>query len=262
MRIILLLLIIFFSKTIYAQDSIVNFLDGKNNVTTAENARNIRIIVKRDSIWEMTIYKRGGFPVRKGFYKTKDLKVPQGQFQNFSKSGIVTAVTNYNKNGLKDGVAVFWFKDGAISHKGIYKNGKKEGVWNYYHHNGKLASRVYAKNNDILKYQVWDENGKSLNDTIICKKPTFKGGNKKFIALIKRDLVSKISYDVKGKIYVDFIIDFDGSINEITISEKVPKKFEQQIISFFRNLPYWNPRIHMNRKVQTEYNIPLKFASK
>lgn len=257
-KIILFIFLKFFIQG-YTQDSIVNFLDSKNNKATAENFSYVQYIVKKDSLWELNLLDRGGRLLQVGMFKSSDLKVPQGQVHNYARNGTLINLVNHDKYGNKHGVYASWFLDGNIKTKGNYVDDNKEGVWHYYHNNGEEANKVYYFNDNITNFYIKDELGNTLKDSLINKKGGFKGGQKKLHKYIQKELMSKLTFELNGKMDVHFVVNTNGKIKDIYFDEKIPEELEQKIIDFFLKSPEWEPSVHMNRKVETPYTLPFTF---
>ena len=247
---------------IHAQDSIVNYLDNKGKTIKKEQATEIETIVKKDSLWLVTKYFRNGKIKKIGYFNTKDKKKPVGEFVTYHKNGQVSSLVSYNEYSKKDGLNQSWFANGELSHKGIYLNDKKEGLWRYYHYNNVEACRIFHENDSILKSVIFDEHGKQLDvDLIEKRKPEYKGGIKNFYSKIK--VMNKaIDYKLKGIIYIDFVLDVYGNIEEVAINEKLPNNLNEQIVSFFEAIEGWKPAVHMNRKIPYNFSIPINFKSR
>jgi hypothetical protein len=244
----------------YSQDSIVNYLDRNGKITSREKAIKIETIVKKtDSIWEYSKYRDNGILNSRSYFRTKEKKIKIGQSVFYSRNGKMTSLEFYDLNGLKNGKNQIWFDNGNKSSFGRYIKNKKEGVWRYYHFNGNIASKLYYKNDKLLKSVIFDETGQEIDVELIEKRdPKFKGGIKTFYKKVRR-LPSRIKYKVAGKIFVTFIIDIDGKIKKVRVSNKLPLKVEKKIITFFEEIQGWSPRIHMNRELPMLFTIPLNF---
>lgn len=260
MKKILLILIVFTYTTIaYTQDSIVNYLDRKGDIVEKNNAVEIETIVKKDTLWKVTKYYRNGKIKKQGHFKTKDKKMPVGEFVTFNMKGKTSSILFYDLFGKKKGPRKAWFDNGKINSTGMYLDNMKEGVWKYYHYNGNKACIQYFKNDSILKTILYNENGDVITgDYIIKRKPTFKGGLKRFKSELKK-ITNNVNYKIKGKIYVNFIIDTNGKITNVVIGDTIPEMLNKQIVSFFEEIEGWQPAIHMNRKLPFNYSIPLNF---
>jgi antitoxin component YwqK of YwqJK toxin-antitoxin module len=59
---------------------------------------------------------------------------------------------NYSDN-LKDGMCVYYFRNGAIAMKGDYRQGKKIGIWEIYQKEGSISQKGSFR--DGLQTGVW-----------------------------------------------------------------------------------------------------------
>lgn len=245
-----------------SQDSIVNYLNYKGKIVEKEYAIQIETLVKKDTLWQVTRYFGNGKVKRFGHFKNKDKKQPIGEFISYHRNGKVSSLLFYNNQAYKNGPCQTWFSNGELNTNGIYLSDKKEGAWKYYHYNGIEASRVYYKNDSILKAIVFDDEGKKLNHNLIIeRKAKFKGGQEKFASEFK-GLTKDIGYKIKGRIYVNFVIGIHGEIRDVLINEEIPEGLNQQIVSFFEAIEGWEPAIQMNRKVPVNFSIPIKFGNR
>ncbi|TYP96769.1 MORN repeat protein [Tenacibaculum adriaticum] len=264
MKKVLLLFAIFFSLKSFSQkDSIVNFLDKNGSITkNKQEAHSFEIITKKaGSLWFVRSYNRNGKIFRQGHYKNKNLKKPLGQFITYFKNGKPSHIEHYDLKGHKKGKTEGWFHNGNKNYEGIYDGNKKEGVWKYYHFTGGLASRVYYKNDSVLKViEIDDRGGQKKYREAQNKKAQFKGGKKKFAEKIKK-LSKSINYTVKGKVHVSFFVGIDGKISDVEIDEKLPEMLHNQIVNYFKSIKGWSPAENFHRKHPVYYSIPLNFRS-
>ncbi|MCD8413000.1 toxin-antitoxin system YwqK family antitoxin [Tenacibaculum finnmarkense] len=264
-KIALIVILMFFSRNLFAQkDSIVNFFDKKGIITkNKEKARSFQIITKKeDSLWLVRNFRKSGTLYNYSYSISKENKVKRGKSVFFNKYGKKTGELFYDQKGNKQGKSQRWFDNDSLNITGFYLAGKREGIWKAYHYNGKLAARVVFKNDSVLKTTYYNNNN---NTEVVANKealkhikPIFKGGNKKYIKNLKR-LTKKITFKVKGKIIVNYIIDVNGTIKDVTIDEKMPEKLKKEIIVFFENLKGWEPAVYLNRKIPYNFSQPLNF---
>jgi len=258
-KILFIIAVLTLTIKVYSQDSIVNYLDNKGVIVKKNNAIEIETIVKKDTLWKVTKYFRNSKLKNQGHYKTKDKKIPVGEFITFNKKGKVSSIIFYDLYGKKKGPYKAWFDNRNINVTGIYLNDMKEGIWKYYHYNGKEACRQYIKNDSIVKTVLHNENGDIVNgDFIKERKPEFRGGIKKFNSKLKK-LTDDIDFEVEGKINVNFVLNIDGKIEDVEIDDNIPDVLNKQIVTYFEKIEGWQPAIHMNRKYPVNYSIPLNF---
>jgi len=254
-----LILALLLTTNLFSQDSIVNYLDSKGKIVNKEYATQIETLVKKDTLWQRTKYFRNGKIKNFGHYKNIDKKQHIGEFITYYRNGQVSSLLFYNYQGKKNGRYQNWFDSGKLSYSGTYLNDKKESIWSYYHYNGIEASRLYYKNDSILKTIIFDDKGKELNVGLIEEiKAKFKGGNKKFNSKLK-NLTKGIDFKLKGKIHINFVVGIDGEIKDVVISEELPEELNKKIISYFEDIKGWEPAIHMNRRIPVNFTIPIMF---
>jgi len=247
----------FFAMKGYTQDSLVNYLDRKGEISKKEQARYIETIVRKDSLWLVRRYFANGKIFRLGKFKHKAKKQPIGEFLEYYSNGHLKKKFFYNDKSLKSNWIKNWFYTGKLSHSGNYRNGKREGIWKFYHSNGNMASKLYYKNEHIVKSVIYDEQGAEIKVSLIrFKKATFIGGLKEFKKKIQI-LVNSLGFKIKGKIHVNFIINGSGEISNIAIEEQIAEKYKKEIISYFQKIKGWSPAIHMNRKYFVNHHITL-----
>ena len=82
----------------FAQDSIVNYLDHKENIVKKNNAFSVETIVKKDSVWQHTSYYNGGKIKKTGFFKSKKRIEQIGISYSFSLKGDLIEVKSFDSN--------------------------------------------------------------------------------------------------------------------------------------------------------------------
>ena len=89
----------------------------------------------------------------------------------------------FEKNNLKNGAYINYFKNGLTNQKGTYKSGKKEGLWTYFYYTkdskiSKKEKEVHYKN-DLKNglYTEWHQNGQKK------KQITYQDDNQEGIGL-------------------------------------------------------------------------------
>ena len=243
-----------------AQDSIVNYLDSKEKKTKKSKAFFVETLVKKNDLWIQTLYHRNRKIKKKGQYLTFNKSLPIGNFYEFFRSGDLKKVNTYNDASQLDGYTKAWFSENKLNYTGNYENGSKAGIWKYYHVNGKIACKQYFQNSKIIKTVVFDEEGiKIKKDLIESKKPEFEGGGiDNFFKHIRR-IHENIDFQINGLIYINFDVNAEGKINNVSIDDDIPIKLKRKLILYFESIEGWSPAIHMNRKIPYYFALPLNF---
>ena len=126
----------------------------------------------------------------------------------------------------------------------------------------------------------------STSETKVQKNPEFKGGLEALVKYLNKNLkypdLAK-RYGVEGKVVMEFIVDTDGTLKEITakdciierfnttkfsqVTEAEQKALKEQFALLFakegarviRKMPKWTPGNINGIPVRVKYNLPITF---
>lgn len=94
--------------------------------------------------------------------------------------------------------------------------------------------------------------------------PSFKGGG---IDKFRGWVQSRTTYPqeaiikkIKGKVYLTFIVEKDGSVSNVTIVKGVDPLLDQEAIKAISESPKWTPGLQRGVPVRVRYSIPLNFS--
>ena len=95
--------------------------------------------------------------------------------------------------------------------------------------------------------------------------PTYPGGMDKFYAYIGENLkypeeAKKI--DLEGKVYLSFIVEKDGSINDVKVDRKLGYGTDEESVRVIKLSKRWNPGLIDGKPVRVKYNLPIHFKVK
>ncbi len=97
---------------------------------------------------------------------------------------------------------------------------------------------------------------------IIEQKPEFPGGNETIHKWISEHLVfPKIAKEnnIDGTVYVEFVIDIDGSVTDIKIIRGVDPSLENEAYRVVSMMPKWKPGKQNGKPVKVIFRLPIKF---
>lgn len=99
--------------------------------------------------------------------------------------------------------------------------------------------------------------------TAVEVQPEFPGGE----AAFGRFLAQNIRYpdvdrknNVQGKVFVQFVVDRDGSLSDIRILRAPSKTIADETIRVFQLCPNWIPGIQNSKPVRVQYTVPVNFS--
>ncbi len=97
-----------------------------------------------------------------------------------------------------------------------------------------------------------------LYDTVAIEvKPEFPGGIGEFYKYFAKNYRTPNVKKLNGKVYVSFIIEKDGSINEIKVLRDIGYGTGEEAIRVLKLSPNWKPGEQNGRKVRCSYNLPI-----
>ena len=98
---------------------------------------------------------------------------------------------------------------------------------------------------------------------IVEDMPEFPGGElalRKFIAnSIKYPVIAQEN-GIQGKVYVNFVVDKDGSITNARIARGVDRSLDQEALRVVNTLPKWKPGQQRGKPVKVSYTVPINFV--
>jgi protein TonB len=129
--------------------------------------------------------------------------------------------------------------------------------------NSEASDGMMIDFNHLIFQAKESEYDKEDNILFIAEKmPEFPGGEKALL----RYLGSHIRYPVvaqengiQGKVYVSFVIDELGMINNIEIIRGVDVSIDNEAIRVISSMPRWKPGEQGGKAVKVRYNVPILF---
>ena len=98
---------------------------------------------------------------------------------------------------------------------------------------------------------------------IVEDMPEFPGGElalRKYIAENVRYPVMAKENDIQGTVYVRFVVDKDGSVNNVEILRGADPLLDREAIRVVESLPKWKPGKQRGKAVKVSHSVPIKFA--
>ncbi len=92
--------------------------------------------------------------------------------------------------------------------------------------------------------------------------PEFPGGDislQRYIAnAIKYPVIAQ-EIGIQGKVFVSFVIDEFGNINDVNIIRGVDPSLDNEALRVIRSLPQWKPGKQGGKAVKVRYYVPINF---
>ncbi len=158
---------------------------------------------------------------------------------------------------IEDGDFLFFHTNGQISHKGCYKNGELVGDWDIYNRAGELIDKI----NYDFDINETDKPSHDTDDIGVIAE--FVGND--FKTYLASNIVyppRAYKYHVQGKVYVQFMINEDGSISNALVVRGLDKDLDKEALRVIRNMQNWKPARKDGVSVPMACTYPVAFTIK
>jgi periplasmic protein TonB len=95
--------------------------------------------------------------------------------------------------------------------------------------------------------------------------PEFPGGESsllKFLGSNVRYPVIAQENGIQGRVYVSFVVNETGNINDVCIVRGVDNSLDNEALRVVRSMPKWKPGKQDGKTVKVRYNVPIFFELK
>lgn len=92
--------------------------------------------------------------------------------------------------------------------------------------------------------------------------PEFPGGEEAMAKFLQSNIMypeEAIELGEQGTVYVQFVINTDGSISDVTILKGVSTLLDAEAMRVINLMPNWNPGVHNGKPVRVRYIVPISF---
>jgi periplasmic protein TonB len=94
------------------------------------------------------------------------------------------------------------------------------------------------------------------------EKPTFPGGEAAFYKYLEKNMQypeMEKEQGIKGKVWVDFMIDKNGEVTDVKIARGVSPGLDKEALRVMKAMPSWAPGKQNGRPVKVKYTLPINF---
>lgn len=64
---------------------------------------------------------------------------------------------------------------------------------------------------------------------------------------------------VKGRVFVQFVVETDGSLSEVKVIRGIGRGCDEEAIRLIKTSPPWQPARYQGKAVATEVSLPIRF---
>ncbi|UQD55862.1 M56 family metallopeptidase [Flavobacterium sp. K5-23] len=95
------------------------------------------------------------------------------------------------------------------------------------------------------------------NTAAVTEKPTFPGGMDKFYDFVAKNYKAPSSPNLKGKVYLTFIVEKDGALSEFKVLRDIGYGTGEEAVRVLKLSPKWIPGTVGNKSVRVLYSLPI-----
>ncbi|QOG04060.1 energy transducer TonB [Flavobacterium sp. MDT1-60] len=117
--------------------------------------------------------------------------------------------------------------------------------------------KITPENVNNYKGVVINEENQVYNTAGLEVKPEFPGGKEAFDRYIKDNYKNPENPQIKGRVYMTFIIEKDGSLSDIKVLRDIGHGTGAEAIRVLKMSPKWIPGKQNNNVVRTFFSIPI-----
>ena len=226
-------------------------------------------------------------------YSALDLKVQEGLMETWTDDGIKQSSGHYKANKKEGEWTTFHRTEEIVLEKGNYKYGNREGKWTrfddksrkLYEYNYKLGKKdgpfvIYDSLANVVNEGIYsigelvsETNPTKLDNNL--KLPVMNGCDHLIEEEERKQCSQKLMLDhvyknikypytarafqVEGTALIQFLIDKDGSFEEIKVIRGLCESIEKECLRVVNTFPKWIPGKKDGEPVKVYFLLPIKF---
>ena len=97
---------------------------------------------------------------------------------------------------------------------------------------------------------------------LVDEMPEFPGGDKSLVQFIADNTkypAEAKEKGIKGRVFVNFIVEPDGSISDIKVLRGIGGGCDEEAVRVVESMPKWKPGMQNGEAVRVSYNVPVNF---
>jgi protein TonB len=129
-----------------------------------------------------------------------------------------------------------------------------------------LMASVGAFAQSAIRYAPVDVEEEDPDEFLIFEmvemKPRFPGGEASMMQFISASIMYptiSMENDVQGRVFVQFVINRDGSIANVKVLRGVDPYLDKEAVRVVSTMPKWEPGMHRGKAVRVRYTVPITF---
>ena len=104
-----------------------------------------------------------------------------------------------------------------------------------------------------------EDTGEAQIFQVVEDMPAFPGNVTKWISKNVKYPVLAMENGIQGKVFVQFVIEKDGSITDVKVSRGVDASLDKEAVRVVKAMPKWKPGKQRCKPVRVSYTLPIFF---
>ena len=104
-----------------------------------------------------------------------------------------------------------------------------------------------------------EDTGEAQIFQVVEDMPAFPGNVTKWISKNVKYPVLAMENGIQGKVFVQFVIEKDGSITDVKVSRGVEASLDKEAVRVVKAMPKWKPGKQRGKPVRVSYTLPIFF---
>ena len=183
----------------------------------------------------------------------------------YYKSGQIQEISSYKDYSVfkLDGKLQMWYENAQLKRDIDYKDGKLDGKCLTYWKDGSAKRIDSLVNGKLISGKCYNQDGSESEYYDYEIMPEFPGGENSFTKFIIDNIQfpkKPIKKGISGMVYVQFVINKDGSISDVKILRSVNLEYDNEAIRLVKSMPRWHPGYEDGDAIRVAYVLPINFT--
>jgi TonB family protein len=194
-------------------------------------------------------------------YSSLKKETKNGYSRYFHDNGSLSTSYYYQNDTLHGPFSEF-HENGQTQQRGIYINNKLHDTLVTYYGNGQLRRLDVYNSDELLNGKCFTRNGSDTTYFPYSVEASFPDGSSGLSKYISQNIIyptTSIELNEQGRVYINFVIEKDGSISDVLIVRGVSQEIDQEAKRVIKEMPNWIPGERDGYKVRTRVRLPINF---
>jgi TonB family protein len=167
-----------------------------------------------------------------------------------------------SKDKERNGTSRMWYNSGKLKREIVFKNDKMNGTCKTYWENGQLKRDDIYEDGKLVSGKCYTSTGKNTPHYNLEIMPEFIGGVGEMMKYVQQNVhypEKSKKNNIKGKVFVKFVVEVNGSISSVEILKGVNEEIDAEALRVVQSMPNWNPGFDDGTPIRVYFNLPIVF---